>query len=143
MSLVFKLTVTDDGGAWPSDTCIVTLRSHRPPVADAGPSQVAREEQIVRLRGSAGSPSGGELARVEWRQISRPPVKLSNLSVLTPFFRVPEDMRAGARLVFELKVTDGFGLGSTDTCSVRVIPEEDHEDDDDDEDDDDHGRDDD
>lgn len=121
-SLVFELFVTDDGGLLASDTCIVTvLGQNTTPFADAGPNQVVGEGETVLLDGSGSNdPDGDEILYV-WKQVRGTCVHLSNAAEMQPTFTAPAVGADGESFVFELIVTDEWGLSSRDSCIVNVL----------------------
>jgi hypothetical protein len=121
-SLRFQLTVTSADGAKSQDECIVNvIEDGVPPKADAGPTQLVAEFQIVELDGSKSSaPDGGGLS-YSWRQVSGVAVNLSEPSAAKPTIIAPDADAAGEALAFELTVTDAAGLRSRDTCIVNVV----------------------
>jgi hypothetical protein len=142
-SMTFKLTVKDAGGHQASDTSIINVNPsagpsvNLPPIADAGADQRVRRGATVTLNGARSSdPGGDDIASYRWRQISGPPVRLSNSAAETPTFRAPSDRRSGSSLAFRLTVTDEGGLKSSDTCVVRLAERsssrEEHDEEDDD-----------
>jgi len=121
-SLIFELFVTDDGGLQASDTCIVTvLGQNRPPVADAGPNQVVDEGVLVLLDGSDSCDPDGDDITFLWKQLEGTGVHLSDVTEMQPTFPAPNVAPNGESLIFELMVTDEWGLSSRDRCIVSVV----------------------
>jgi hypothetical protein len=125
-SLTFQLTVTDAKGLQSSDTCIVNISPsagpivNQPPFADAGSDQRVRRGTRVTLDGSNSSDPEDGIVSYKWKQISGPPVTLSDSAAETPTFLAPSNRRSGTSLAFRLTVTDEGGLRSADTCVVRI-----------------------
>jgi hypothetical protein len=120
-SLVFQLTVTDNGGLQSTDTCVVNvISSNTPPVAEAGADQTVDEGSAVTLDATNSYDYDGTIVSYLWKQIGGIAVTLSNPMVATPRFTAPVVNWKGNLLTFELTVTDDGGLQSTDTCSVAV-----------------------
>ena len=123
-TLVFRLTVTDDGGATGSDDVSVTVRPvapvNQPPIADAGPDQTVDAGSVVMLFGSA-SDTDGTVASVQWDQTAGAMVSLSMQDQVLTSFVAPE-VNADTTLVFELTVTDDGGATDSDEASVTVRP---------------------
>ncbi|MEM9381511.1 MAG: PQQ-dependent sugar dehydrogenase [Planctomycetota bacterium] len=89
-----------------------------PPVARAGPDQIAELDTTVVLNGAASDdPDGSNLLLSEqWVQVTGPPVALGNDDEAVAFFRPNEAGRYG----FRLDVTDGFDADS-DVTVVSVV----------------------
>ncbi len=120
-TLVFKLTVTDEGGLESTDTCAVNISwVNEAPVADAGPDQTFSEGLSVTLNGSGSSDPDGNTLSYRWVQIGGPAVILNNSASIQPAFITPDVGMEGDAVVFRLTVTDQGGLESTDTCVVNV-----------------------
>jgi len=121
-SLVFQLTVTDNGGLQSTDTCVVNVTSNNtPPVAEAGADQTVDEGSTVMLDATNSYDYDGTIVSYLWKQVGGIAVTLSNPMAATPKFTAPAVNWKGNLLTFELTVTDNAGLQSTDTCSVAVI----------------------
>jgi hypothetical protein len=121
-SLVFQLTVTDNGSLQSADTCTVTvtLDNNVPPVADAGPDQTVAEGAMVTLDGSSSYDSDDGISSYEWIQISGTPVNLFYPSSAVASFVAPTAGSEGVSLTFQLTVRDNGSQQSTDTCIVNV-----------------------
>jgi hypothetical protein len=116
----FELTVSD-GEASASDAVSVTVaRENHRPVANAGPDQTVQERTSVRLDGRGSGDLDHDSLTYGWRQLSGSPVFLSDASSSTPAFTAPDVGPAGASLVFELVVHDGFVASAPDTVTVQV-----------------------
>jgi len=121
-SLVFQLTVFDNGGLTSQDTCIVNVTwENIPPVADAGEDQEVSEGTLVTLNGSGSSDSDDGIVSYQWTQTDGTPVVLSDSGSIQPTFTAPEVGEDVLTLTFQLVVTDGGGLQSQDTCTVTVV----------------------
>ena len=120
-SLIFRLTVTDSSGLEAIDTCIVNITNgNLPPTSDAGPDQTVNEADAVILDGSNSADPDDGIASYLWEQISGTSVTLSNTTAVQPTFTAPNVGPNGASLTFQLTVTDGGGLQSTDSCIVTI-----------------------
>jgi hypothetical protein len=115
--LVFRLTVTDNGGATGTDS--VTVIVNRFPVADAGPDLAVNEASLVTLDGSASTDPDGSISVYQWIQTGGPAVVLAGADTDTATFTAPVGGVAEP-LVFELTVTDNNGATATDSVSVTV-----------------------
>ena len=88
-----------------------------PPIANAGPSQLNINPQIVTLNGSASyDPLGGALT-YQWTEISGPSVTISNPTQAIATFTA----LAGQSYVFRLTVTNSDHLSSSATTQVSVV----------------------
>lgn len=121
-ALVFKLTVTDNGGLKSTDTVIVNVTwSNQPPTADAGLDQTLAEGTVVTLDGSASVDPDDGIASYAWVQTGGAAVTLSDPTAVNPTFTTPDVGMAGDVLTFELTVTDHGGLQTTDSVSITVV----------------------
>jgi hypothetical protein len=120
-SLVFELTVTDNGGLQDSSASMVTVEwENAQPVAHAGNDQQVNEGAQTTLDGSASMDPDGGIASYVWKQTEGTPVTLSDAGAIYPVFTAPQVAAAGVTLTFQLTVTDLNGLQSVDTCRVFV-----------------------
>ena len=120
-SLVFKLTVTDNGGLKSTDTIIVNVTwSNLPPTAEAGPNQTVAEGSVVTLDASASVDTDDGIASYAWLQTGGAVVTLSDPGAKKPTFTTPDVGMAGDILTFQLTVTDNGGLQATDTVVITV-----------------------
>jgi len=120
-ALTFQLTVTDFGGLQDSDSVIVNvLTTNQPPVANAGPDQSVEENVTVTLDGSASSDPDDGIQSYFWTQTGGTSVSLSGASAVKPSFTSPDLASGPDTLTFQLLVTDGEGLQSSDTVDVTV-----------------------
>ncbi len=120
-SLVFNLTVTDEGGLQATASCIVTVTHvNQPPVASAGPDQTVMESDLVTLDGSASLDSDDGIRGYLWKQTEGTPVTLSDSTAIKPTFIAPAVGTDGAILRFQLTVTDNSGLQGSANCQVSI-----------------------
>ncbi|MDY6853474.1 MAG: S8 family serine peptidase [Thermodesulfobacteriota bacterium] len=127
-SLIFRLTVTDNGGLQDDDTCIVdvTWVDIGPPTAYAGGDQTVNDGALVALDGSGSNdPDPDDTLSYLWAQTAGTSVTLSNSTIVSPVFIAPEVGIGGETLTFELTVTDQNTSQSIDTCNVKVTWEDD------------------
>jgi hypothetical protein len=121
ISLTFQLTVTDTAGLQSTEACIVNVSwVNLPPVANAGPDQIADEGITVMLDASNSSDPDDGIASYQWIQTAGPTVTLSSATAVQPTFLSPNAGPGGESLTFQLTVTDNAGLQSSDTCVVNV-----------------------
>ncbi|MBT0585108.1 choice-of-anchor B family protein [Alteromonas oceanisediminis] len=89
--------------------------SNQPPTANAGNDLQVNTRQSVTLVGSASDAESD--VEVSWAQTSGPSVTLNFSDTDAPTFTAPN---SASMLIFELTVTDDFGLTATDTATVTV-----------------------
>ncbi len=89
-----------------------------PPVAEAGPDQVAAVDELVVLNGSASTDPDGDDEKMseEWVQIAGPPLDFVGDDLVA--FVTPEET---GFYRFELTVSDGE-LADSDTTALTVLP---------------------
>jgi len=120
-SLVFELTVIDNGRLQSQDTCIVNVTwQNNPPVANAGENQVVDTGSTVTLDASNSLDSDTIIASFYWAQISGAPVTFSDPTAVQSIFTAPDAPLNGEPLIFHLTVTDTHGLKQSDTCEIDV-----------------------
>jgi formylglycine-generating enzyme required for sulfatase activity len=102
-----------------TDTQTWTIHVNCPPVANAGPDQSVTIYKTVTLDGYGSTDPDNNIASYQWQQTGGPAVTLTNANKVTATFRA--NVALGSELTFELKVTDGGGLWSTDTCVITII----------------------
>ena len=132
MSLSFRLTVTDEGGAssgWTTNVVVTAAPvANQPPVADAGDDfSVTASTTGVTLDGSGSTDSDGTIATYAWVHTSTGGVAPSTAITVTPdstnpamaTFTAPD---TAAELVFTLTVTDDDAATNvnTDTNTVTI-----------------------
>ena len=97
------------------------VEANRPPVADAGPDQRAREGDNVVLNGTGSTDPDGTIVSFRWtpRRNDEVTIVLENAETLTPSFVVP-DLEEDTTFVFDLVVVDDQGASSSDATQVYV-----------------------
>ncbi len=118
---VFKLQVTDSGGATAYDSVIITVKAaaNLPPVANAGTSKsIILPVNTVTLDGSLSSDPDGTIVSYSWVQISGPsPSTITNpVSAVT----AANNLVAG-QYIYELTVTDNGGAISKAQIKITVV----------------------
>ncbi len=109
------LTVTDDAGASNNTTVDISI-VNRPPVANAGPDQIAFKNMIVTLEGRASFDPDSDPINFTWTQISGTIVVLNGANTPSPTFTpTTSDVYS-----FRLTVDDSVGGFSNDTVNVTV-----------------------
>ena len=96
-------------------------RTNRRPIADAGPTQRAREGDHVVLDGTGSTDPDGTIVSFRWtpRVDNEVVVLLENAETATPSFTVPE-LEEDTTFVFDLVVVDDRGASSSDAAEVFV-----------------------
>jgi ribosomal protein L14 len=116
---VFRLTVTDNGGAVATDNVTVTVNAaaNQPPTANAGSDiTVTLPVNSTTLNGS-GSDADGTIASYAWARVSGPTTfTLANAAAASTGL---SNLVAGT-YVFRLTVTDNSGAAATDNVTVTV-----------------------
>lgn len=119
-ALIFKLTVTDEGGLKDAETVVVNVtHGNAPPSADAGEDQQVREGTTVTLNGSGTADADGDIVYYLWQQTSGVSTVLSDTMAVAPTFVTPA-VDEDASLVFTLSVKDNTGLIGTDSVTITV-----------------------
>lgn len=90
------------------------------PTAAAGADQVALERDAVVLDGRHSMPGSSAITTWHWRQISGPPVTLTDPDASIASFMAPAVAAPGEMLQFELQTANGNGLADTDVVDVFV-----------------------
>jgi len=119
---VVTLTVRDTGGQEDQDTMIVNVTTDpTPPVADAGPDQIVRKDQVVTFNGSAsydpghiGEPIHDGIVNWTWTFNDGGIVTLWGMNPQYTFTTVDFYM-------VDLVVRDAVGLTDSDQMNVSVI----------------------
>ncbi|MFZ0945070.1 MAG: hypothetical protein WAN54_14310 [Syntrophobacteraceae bacterium] len=121
--LAFNLAVTNKAGITGSASCFVNVSgTDQAPSANAGVNQNVTPYTNVTLNGSGSSDPNGMIASYNWVQISGPSVEILNANTSFASFTAPDPPGfSGASLVFQLLVTDYFGLTTRDQCTVNVM----------------------
>ena len=114
----FSLNVKNSMGLWSRESDHVNITVLQPPVADAGDDRISVMNNMVTLN-ALGSSDDSEVMEYEWKQLSGPPVSLSDPASSMPTF-VPE---VAGLYVFSLRVADGDGLWSLreDVVNITVL----------------------
>lgn len=120
--LVFKLKVTDDGGASGEATVKIIVSAVNGGLdAYAGENQKVVEAAAVKLSG-VGSDEDGGIVTYKWVQVSGTTVTLTGANTATPSFTAPTvaSNESSNLLEFRLTVTDATGTTATDSVTVAV-----------------------
>jgi len=113
--LTFQLTVTDNQGATSSDLVNVTV--NLPPIANAGPDQLAKVKSSVSLSSAASSDPDGTISSYTWTQTAGSPVTLSGQNTPLATFVAPGIEGA---LTFQLTVADNRNALASDQVVITV-----------------------
>lgn len=117
-TLVFELTVADAVGAIARDTVNVNV-INTAPIANAGFDLDVPQSVAGQLDGSASLDAETSFT-YSWAQTLGSTVTLSDPAVPAPTFTAPQRLVGNETLTFELTVTDGFGVVTTDSVNATV-----------------------
>ena len=124
--LVFELTVNDWNGSTSTDDVCVSVASHDPPVADAGPHRVVYEGHVVTLNASNTTYNHTLPLTYNWTKTEGSSDVPDSLSGETADFTVPTlgpDADQPTVLVYKLTVSDGVYIVH-DSIAFSIYPEE-------------------
>jgi hypothetical protein len=122
---VFRLTVTDNGGATGTDNITVTVNAAPPPSGNQPPTARTDNDMTltlpansVQMHGNTSSDPDGIIVSYEWSQLSGPNqvILIDRITAVTTI----SDLVAGV-YKFQLKVTDDDGASSTKIITVTVV----------------------
>ena len=120
--LAFNLAVTNLAGIRGNASCLVNVSgADKALSANAGADQIVTPYTNVTLDGSGSSDPDATIASYSWVQINGPSVEVLNANTAHASFVAPDVGTPGASLVFQLQVTDQFGLTMRDQCRVNVV----------------------
>jgi hypothetical protein len=120
--LEFNLAVTNRAGITAKAFCLVNVSgTDKAPSARAGADQTVTPYTNVTLDGSGSSDPDGTIASYRWVQIKGPNVEILNANTSQASFVATDPGSLGASLVFQLQLTDHFGLTTRDQCTVSVV----------------------
>lgn len=123
LSLVLLLTLAGCGGSQTSDRSnSAPIASNSAPIASAGVDFSAQEGRNVGIPGEARD-LDGQIAAVQWTQISGPPVTLQYADTLSVSFVAPPYSSGLEPITLKLSVTDNEGLMGSDTAVISITPE--------------------
>jgi uncharacterized repeat protein (TIGR01451 family) len=113
----------DAGGNGGSGIVVVRYVINFGPQASAGPDAMGVPGQAFTLDASASTDPDGNIVSYAWTQIAGTPVTLSDAAAVQPGFTVssPAAGAASETLVFQVAVTDAFGLTSTDRVTITLM----------------------
>lgn len=115
-TLIFELTVTDSDNLTSTDT--ISLTPNFAPNASAGSDQQVDRGATVTISAASSSDSDGNIASVQWEQISGSHnISINSASSTQTSFSAPngDDL-----ITLRVTVTDNSGLSDTDTVSITV-----------------------
>ena len=92
------------------------------PIADAGPNQSVKSNELIQLDGSNSSDHEGSALTYSWNQTEGPKVILNDDTSVNPMFTAPEAMTQTS-ITFQLTVTNEEGTTSKpDKVTITVSP---------------------
>ncbi|MCC5960743.1 MAG: DUF11 domain-containing protein [Rhodobacteraceae bacterium] len=110
----------DQGGNGGSGVVVIRYLVNTAPKADAGAPQSVTAFTAVSLDGSASVDVDDNIISYHWTQSSGTSVALLDGDTATPGFTAPQPTGSSETLVFQLTVTDAFGLTSVDTVTITL-----------------------
>ncbi len=119
-TLAFTLTVTDDSGAFVTDTVEIKVIPNIAPTVTTVEDQSVGEQDSLELSGTA-EDSDGSIVSYAWTQTFGTTVEILNSDSPLMSFEAP-NIEVEETLEFQLSVQDDDGDTTTDTIEVRVIP---------------------
>jgi hypothetical protein len=111
--------------------------ANEPPIAEAGLSRYAAQDPVLLDGGRSYDPDASGPLRFTWRQVSGPPVTISDVNSAKPLIRGPEYADERGHMIsgpfvqteavqeceFELVVGDGELTSAPDTVKVVIVPD--------------------
>jgi uncharacterized repeat protein (TIGR01451 family) len=104
-----------DGWYYPAYSSPIWVE--RPPLAEAGPTQIVAPGMLVSLDGRASGDADGDALAFNWGQDSGPIISLNNPGSPQPTFIAPAIL---GNAILRLTVTDPGGLSAADTTIVAI-----------------------
>jgi uncharacterized repeat protein (TIGR01451 family) len=109
------------GGDGGSGVVILRFLLNYPPLANAGADQSVTAFAEVTLDAILSNDPDGDPLDYSWTQISGTTIVLTGTTTITPTFTAPQPADGlEETLIFQLTVTDPYGLTATDTVSITV-----------------------
>jgi len=129
VSLTFKLTVTDAGTLYDTDSCVVNItqiiQQNQPPIALVAPDYMETTGgTLVTMDGSGSIDKDGEILSYMWSQEEGEPVSLSDPTSAVTTFTAPKSEPYAKNIKLKLTVKDPGGLQGTAESSVYVMESE-------------------
>ncbi|TVP70750.1 MAG: DUF11 domain-containing protein [Rhodobacteraceae bacterium] len=111
----------DAGGNGGSGIVVARYVINTGPEANAGADVTATEGQEITLLGTASDPDDN-ITSISWTQTAGTTVTLTDANILQPGFTAtaPAGGAASEDLVFQITVTDAFGLVTTDSVTITL-----------------------
>ena len=119
---IVNWTAEDESGNTTTDTQNVTV-SLAPgvPIANAGPDQIVKSNDIVVLDGTGSTDTDGVIRNYAWEQITGPTVYISNSRTSVASFIAP-NVASDTVLTFKLTIMDDDHRYGTDMVDITVQP---------------------
>jgi uncharacterized repeat protein (TIGR01451 family) len=110
------------GGDGGSGVVILRYVINSAPTANAGPDQTVAAFSPVTLDGTGSTDPDTNIVSYAWTQTSGTAVTLTDSATAQPSFSAPQPAGGAPSetLIFQLTVTDDFGLTSTDTVTITL-----------------------
>ncbi|MCG3173080.1 MAG: hypothetical protein GMKNLPBB_01256 [Myxococcota bacterium] len=128
VTLNFDLVVTNSDGipSKPDRVTIFVVREFKnlPPVANAGPDQRVKPNQLVQLDGAASFDPEGKPLTYRWVKMSGPEsIRLNSNTAANPTFTAP-DVPRDTSVDFSLTVFDGEVSSKEDIVRITIVKKE-------------------
>ena len=118
----FTLKVTNKAGIAASNLCLVNVAATDiAPSANAGADQIVLPRTIVSLNASGSVDPDDGIASYSWVQIQGPRIAVHGAKAAEASLAASHPGHLGVSLIFQVQVTDHFGLTTRDQCTVNVI----------------------
>ena len=120
-TLIFRLTVTDNGGKTDTDTVAITTNT--PPAVEAGAAQTVLRDATVTLSGTVTESDPGQTVSYQWTKTGGTyagQIQLTGDTTLTAGFTMPKAATHGQTVILALTATDSLGGVGADTVTITA-----------------------
>lgn len=120
-TLIFKLTVRDNGGKTDTDT--VTITTNTPPTVEAGAAQTVLRDATVSLTGTATDSDANQTMTYQWTKTGGTytgQIALTGDTTLSASFKMPKAAKHDQTIILTLTATDSLGGVGSDTVTITA-----------------------